>query len=133
MNWLPNRKREEPPILDHGYLERLSRHIGMRETRELMADGMIDLSDRLDVLARLGASGPIDEIGKLAHEIAGAAGHQGLSAMSRAAVEVANLVREQPETPPDALTDRILQYRETSLDALSEFCNSEYPADVKSG
>ena len=121
---------DDPAILDQAYLDRLSKHIGRRETRELMADGMIDLSDRLDMLAVLGQSGTAQEVGHLAHDIAGAAGHQGLTAMSRAAVEVTRLSHERSDMDPATLAEMILSLRQVSLDALSAYCQSDQPEDL---
>ena len=58
-------------------------------------------------------------------DIAGAAGHQGLNAMSRAAVEVTRLTHERSDMDPATLAEMILSLRQVSLDALSAYCQSE--------
>lgn len=124
-NWLSKGQKSAPPILDTGYLERLANHIGERETRELIADGMLELTENLDRIRRLTERGSVEEIGKLAHQIAGSAGHQGLSAMSIAAVEAARMARETPTIAAVDLADMILAHRDEALKALAEYCRRE--------
>ena len=124
VKWLKDQQPVEAPILDQAYLDRLANHIGESETRELIADGMLELAERLDRLRRLTERGTVDEIGLLAHDIAGASGHQGLSAMSIAAVEAARQAREVAEVSPVHLAEMILQHREASLAALSAYCSN---------
>jgi len=130
VKWFSIRQSENTPaILDYGYLQRLSKHIGERETRELLADGMLDLTDRLDRLKKLGEDGNLKGIADLVHEIAGAAGHQGLTAMSHAAFEAARIAREQPNADPVAVAALVLEHRDTSLVAISQFCNETPQAE----
>ncbi|MEM7059683.1 MAG: Hpt domain-containing protein [Pseudomonadota bacterium] len=130
VKWFSIRHEDDPVILDHGYLQRLGKHIGERETRELLADGMLDLTDRLAVLRRHGEDGNLKGVADLVHEIAGAAGHQGLTAMSHAAFEASRLVRENTDPDTDALAKLVLQYQDASLTALSQFCNGPSGDDV---
>ena len=122
MKWFKRAPVSARPVLDRSYLERLANHIGETETRELMADGMLELSDRLDRLAELGAKGQLETVASLCHEIAGAAGHQGLAALSHAAVEANRKARE--ENPPSAnkLAESVLRHRKAAIEALSAYC-----------
>lgn len=123
MKWFSVQPEKTPVILDHGYLQRLSKHIGEREARELLADGMLDLTDRLAMLHQSGEGGDLKRVAGLVHEIAGAAGHQGLTAMSHAAFEAARLIREEPDIDAGFLACMVLQHQDASLAALSEFCS----------
>jgi len=75
----------EPPILDTGYLARLAGHVGPVVLVELMADGMIELTDRLGRLDELAAKGDQDGIARLGHDLVGMAGHLGLTRLSAVA------------------------------------------------
>ena len=137
VKWFSARDADTPVILDLGYLQRLTKHIGQRETQELLADGMLDLTDRLDRLRHFGQEGDVKAVASLAHEIAGAAGHQGLTAMAHAAFDVARLVREKPNTQASDLAALILTWQDPSIEALAEYCSQpimqEQPDRSKSG
>ena len=122
VQWYSRSDNAEPPVLDLAYLQRLATHIGEREARELMADALLELTDRLDHLHRLTERGTIDEIGRLAHDIAGMAGHQGLSALSLAAVDVARRSREDPDSSAMDLADQVLKHRPMALAAMADYC-----------
>lgn len=137
VTWFSAREEGAPAILDKGYLQRLSKHIGTRETQELLADGMIDLADRLEQLKRHGQSGDVTAVAKLVHEIAGAAGHLGLTAMSHAAFEVSRRARENPDAAADQLAALVVDLQEQSIAALADYCSanadSQPPGGSKSG
>lgn len=122
MKWFQRPAVETRPILDDDYLQRLANHIGETETRELMADGMLELSDRLDRLETLGAEGRLEAVASLTHEIAGAAGHQGLAAMSHAAAEASRIARGDDPPPARKLAETVLRHRRASIEALSAYC-----------
>lgn len=84
----------ERPILDTGYLARLAGHVGKVVLGELMADGMIELTDRLARLAELAAKGDLDGVARLGHDLVGMAGHLGLSRLSAAAAEMNRAARD---------------------------------------
>lgn len=125
MKWFSARQENAPVVLDHGYLQRLSKHIGEHETRELLADGMLDLTDRLAALHKLGEAQNLKGVADLMHEIAGAAGHQGLTAMSHAAFEASRVIREQPNVNAADMAALVLQYQEASISALAQFCSGD--------
>lgn len=125
MRWFSVREKSEPVILDLGYLQRLAKHIGVTETRELLADGMLDLTDRLELLESHGQNGDLKAVAELIHEIAGAAGHQGLTAMSHAAFQASRMARENPKLSAADLADQVLGYQEASLTALAQYCNGQ--------
>jgi len=131
MKWFSARQENTPVILDHGYLQRLSKHIGERETRELLADGMLDLTDRLTTLRGYGDAGNLKGVADLLHEIAGAAGHQGLTAMSHAAFEASRQIRENPQVNAADMAALVLHYQDASIAALAQFCSSESSEDPK--
>lgn len=123
------RRREEPvpdtAFLNMDYLQRLSRHLGNDVTRELLADGMIDLSDRLNRVEGLVEAGDADGLARLAHEVAGAAGHLGLAALSVAAVGAQRELREDGAAGPEVLARigaTLVDLRAPSIEALAEYC-----------
>lgn len=128
MAWLGKHDPDEPAVLDEGYLDRLAKHVGVIAACELLADGMLELTDRLDKLASLAAEGRIDEIGSLTHDIAGVAGHLGLSALSMRAVDATRASRETQMMKPEVLVASLLDLREASIAALVDFCKSRNPA-----
>ena len=96
MTWGNKGAVDVPPVLDTAYLQRLQNHLGEDVTRELMADGILELSDRLDRLDALASAGQIGELRKLTHDITGAAGHLGLSALSFHAAEANRALHPRP-------------------------------------
>jgi HPt (histidine-containing phosphotransfer) domain-containing protein len=83
----------ELPILDAGYLARLGGHIGTAVLAELLADGLIELTDRVARLAELDAAGDLDAIAQLGHDLVGMAGHLGLTRLSAMAAEMNRAAR----------------------------------------
>jgi len=127
--WFQKPGKAAPPVLDLAYLNRLACHIGEAETRELLADGMLELSDRLDRLAEHAARDEVAEIAEIAHDIAGAAGHLGLSAMSLAAVEACRFARADDPPSGQTLIAPLLGCRGPALEALGHYCAGETAAD----
>ena len=84
----------EKPMLDTGYLARLGGHLGASVLAELMADGLIELTDRLARLDELAAAGDVDAIARLGHDLVGMAGHLGLTRLSAAAAGMNRAARE---------------------------------------
>jgi HPt (histidine-containing phosphotransfer) domain-containing protein len=85
---------DEPPVLDTGYLARLAAHLGADLTAELLADGMIDLADRLGRLGELAAAGDAEAIARLGHDLVGMCGHLGLTRLSVAAADLNRSARQ---------------------------------------
>lgn len=116
-----SRTEETVPVLNADYLERLAKHIGQVQTNELLSDGLLELTDRLDELRDQAKAGAHKRVGELAHDIAGAAGHLGLTAMSRAAVEVNRIARHEPPPSEMGFVADILDLRAESLEALARY------------
>ena len=84
----------ERPTLDAEYLARLCGHLGASVLAELLADGLIELTDRLARLDELAAARDLDGIARLGHDLVGMAGHLGLSRLSAAAAEMNRAARD---------------------------------------
>ncbi len=100
-----NRKEliDEPPAFDRDYLARLEGHVGREVLRELVADGLFELTDRIERVSECADRGDVHTIGSLAHDIAGVAGHLGLTHLSRMAVEMNRTARRDPGIDAAAL------------------------------
>ena len=83
----------EKPTLDAEYLARLSGHLGASVLAELLADGLIELTDRLARLDELAAVGDLDGIARLGHDLVGMTGHLGLTRLSAAAAGINRAAR----------------------------------------
>jgi len=92
-----------PPVLDEDYLARLAAQIGDRVLRELLADGLVEVSDRVERLREAAVAGDRRAVLGLAHDLTGIAGHLGLSALSRAAAACQQQGRSVPEADAAAL------------------------------
>lgn len=117
-------KHEEPeaPILDMGYLERLSGHLGSEVASELLADGMLELADRLDRVADLADRADVESLLRLTHDIAGASGHLGLSALSRHAAAANRDLRTVAPSAASRVVRPMLEVRSASIEALGQYC-----------
>jgi HPt (histidine-containing phosphotransfer) domain-containing protein len=96
------RKCPEPerPVLDRAYLARLGGHVGTTVLAELLADGLIELTDRLARLRELTEAGDLDGIARLGHDLVGMGGHLGLARLSVAAAEMNRAARDGRATDP---------------------------------
>lgn len=83
-----------PPALDTDHLDRLESHLGADALAELLADGLIELSDRLNRLAELQKTADLDGMAKLGHDLAGMAGNLGLARLAAVAGEMNRVARE---------------------------------------
>ena len=119
------RPPSEAPVLDEAYLERLGRHVGAETLRELMADGLIEIADRLAALSEAAARGARAEALRLGHDLAGLSGHLGLSALSRAAVEMNRTGRAEPDRRMDELAAPVLAAGGAACAALSRAIAAE--------
>ena len=90
------RRPAEPdrPTLDTEHLDRLESHVGAGPLSELIADGLIELSDRLKRLAELERTGDLDAIARLGHDLVGMAGNLGLSRLAAAAAKMNRAARD---------------------------------------
>lgn len=84
----------ERPTLDTDYLDRLQGHLGRAALAELIADGLIELSDRLKRLGELERAGDLDAIARLGHDLVGMAGNLALARLSVAAAEMNRVARD---------------------------------------
>lgn len=117
--WGRGRRRgPAPPALDDAYLGRLESHIGRATLRELLADGLLEIGDRAGALRRHAEAGDRAEVLALGHDLAGLAGHLGLSALSRAAVEMNRMIRADPAPSLADAADPVLSAAEEADDAL---------------
>ncbi len=124
-DWL-KRTAPEPPVLDFAYLERLESHIERAVVRELMADGMIDLIDKLDRLKSHATDGNLDDVAAIAHDIAGVSGHLGLTALSHAAVALNRSARAGDEQTTTALAAPLIEQSGPALEALRRYLNTHF-------
>jgi HPt (histidine-containing phosphotransfer) domain-containing protein len=108
----------EKPTLDTGYLARLGGHLGASVMAELLADGLIELTDRLTRLEELAAVGDLDGIARLGHDLVGMAGHLGLSRLSAAAAEMNRAAREGAAGQAVAIVAEIRWLGADSVDAM---------------
>lgn len=86
------------PVLDEDFLARLGNHIGGTVLAELAADGLIELTDRLNRLAELRHAGDSEAIARLGHDLVGMAGHLGLARLSAAAAALNRAARQDDPT-----------------------------------
>lgn len=93
-NWKRQKQGDGPAVLDEPYLERLAGHVGDDVLRELLSDGVLELSDRLETVAEQVRIGDREQVARLVHDIAGVSGHLGLSLMSAAAVQMERDLRD---------------------------------------
>ena len=131
--WREKPAPDAPPVLDTAYLERLQKHLGADVTRELMADGMLELADRMDRLPGMAAERKAEDIARLAHDVAGAAGHLGLSRLSYHATEANRVLRSDTGLSLEDVIAPMLSCQGASLDALGQFCRNAAPKAGNSG
>lgn len=93
----------ERPTLDTDHLDRLEGHIGQAALAELIADGLIELADRLNRLAELERTRDLDAMARLGHDLVGMSGNLGLARLSEAAGEMNRAARDGD--PPAALAE----------------------------
>lgn len=122
--WRGKTEAPKVPILDTGYLERLAGHLGSSITAELLADGMLELADRLERLQQLSDRGDVEGLLRLTHDITGASGHLGLSAMSQYAAAANRDLRQATGSAVGRAVRPLLDVRNTSIDALGQYCRS---------
>ena len=81
------------PVLDPGYVGRLEEQVGADVVAELFADGLVELSDRLDRLADAARDRERDSALALAHDLTSVAGHLGLARLSLTAADCQRVLR----------------------------------------
>lgn len=101
--WL--KPEPERPVLDAAYLARLSAHMGQTVLDELLADGLIELTDRVARVADLSGAGDTAGLQRIAHDLVGMAGHLGLNRLSAAAAELGRGLRAGGDGAADAAAE----------------------------
>ena len=131
--WFRRTDTTLPPVLDEDYLDRLANHIGRSEVRELLADGLLELTDRIDLITDHASRGESDAIAEICHDIAGMAGHLGLTRLSHAAVDACRLCRTDPPAPPEQIVATISEARADAMAAASRHCQpvADAPAEAE--
>ena len=107
-------------LLDRVYLTELQGHIGSDFTIEILSDGIISLSDRLDRLRQMPFS-DLSGIANLAHTVTGVAGQIGLHTLSATvrALEHAAIRHERDKIEP--LLAKASDHGAASLDQLGRW------------
>lgn len=127
LTWGRGSRPKDPPLIDAAFLARLSDHIGADVLRELLSDGLIEMTDRLERLGEEALAGRRAHLLALGHDIAGLAGHIGLSALSRAAVEMNRTARADPVLSLTDLAGPVLDAGDEALDALRDRIGATAP------
>lgn len=109
------------PMLDTGYLARLAGHVGTAVLVELLADGLIELTDRLTRLGELAVAGDLDGIARLGHDLVGMAGHLGLNQLSAAAAEMNRAARELTGANAVSQIPGVRHLGAQSIDAMRQY------------
>lgn len=122
-----------PPVLDKAFLTRLARHIGWDSVYELAADGLLELSDRLQQISESAEGGDREAVLRVEHDIAAVAGHIGLSALSMAAAGANREGRRDAALTARHLAQPVLDMGPQSLAALRELLDGEPPVTVDPG
>jgi len=112
---------EEPPVFDRGYLTRLEAHLGAGALRELLADGLFELSDRVGRAEELAFQGNLAGLATLAHDLASVAGHLGLTRLSLLAVELQHRARAEPDGDAELLSAALRRTAPPSLAMLRAY------------
>ncbi|MDT8345005.1 MAG: hypothetical protein RQ752_11320 [Thermohalobaculum sp.] len=124
MAWSDTAPRPQRALIDGAYLDRLAQALGQRGLDELLADGMIELADRLATLGALARAADRAAVAALSHDIVAVAGHMGLGALSAAAAELNRATRDARDQRMDAgrlaeLAAPVIALGTPSLDALA--------------
>lgn len=106
------------PVIDEAYLARLSEQVGDDVIAELLSDGLVEISDRLDQLAETARDRRAEAALIIAHDLTSIAGHLGLARLSHIAAACQRTLR-MPE-PGDLLTtvEPVLSSGTEACDAL---------------
>ncbi|MEL6477949.1 MAG: hypothetical protein AAFR17_11540 [Pseudomonadota bacterium] len=114
-------------LLDRAYIDNLVRHLGLDLATELLADGMIAVSDRLERLSSARDATP-DTLAKLAHDLTGASGQIGLHVLLHATRRLENAAIGSDRMAMHGLVDEALREGSLSLAALGDYLAEEAEA-----
>ena len=117
----------ELPVLDTGYLARLAGHVGTVVLAELMADGMIELTDRLVRLGEMAEKGDLDGVAQLGHDLVGMAGHLGLTRLSATAAEMNRTARGGAVGGAAPLVAEVRRLGTESAEAMHQYLDGVAP------
>ena len=109
---------ESAPVLDRDYLDRLGAQLGEEPLAELLADGLVELTDRLDRLADHARDHARDEALSLVHDLTSLAGHLGLARLSLTAAACQKALRRHASGDHAALLCPVLAEGEAACRAL---------------
>ncbi|MEM7670727.1 MAG: Hpt domain-containing protein [Pseudomonadota bacterium] len=109
---------EKAGLLDTQYLDSLEAHLGQATTLDILADGMIELTDKLRRARELAAADSRAGLARLAHDIAGTAGQLGLHALTLAARSLEKSLLRDRCAACDRLASDVHQIGPRSIAAL---------------
>lgn len=125
-SWKRQKTDDGPAILDETYLKRLAGHVGEDVVRELLSDGILELSDRIDSVWDHVQAGNREQVARTVHDIAGAAGHLGLSQMSQTAVQMERELRDDTSDMTE-VTEALRRQGPEAIAAVRDFLDSAAP------
>lgn len=117
-------------LLDSNYIDGLRRHLGPEVTIDILADGLMSLTDRLNRLKDLrAAKAGRHDLAQSAHDIVGTGGQLGLHRLTHAARQMERAAITESRQKLVARMEETLEFGERSLDALRIFMDAEDPSD----
>lgn len=114
--------------LDLQFLDQLVTHLGTDVVAELMADGIIELVDRLDRMAEMSVDEHRAVLAAMAHDVGGQAGNMGLVGLSRLALRAEQVLKDPGLGDGAEAVVAVLDRRDTALDALRSYLTQLDPA-----
>ncbi|MEL7469509.1 MAG: Hpt domain-containing protein [Pseudomonadota bacterium] len=122
-NWRRQPAAPGPTVLDETYLERLEKHLGESILREILSDGLLELSDRLARVQELAVSGNSAELVRLVHDLSGMAGHLGLTQLGHLSVDAERALRQEA-TDLQSVAEPLQEAAPRALAALKHFLDA---------
>ena len=119
-NWQRRAKHDGPAVLDEGYLERLVSHLGEQVVRELLSDGLLELTDRVAMIESHANAGEPDLLRRTVHDLSGMSGHLGLAQLASVSAQSERELRSgasalQPAVQP------VIDAAPAAISALRDF------------
>lgn len=119
--WLTKTAGPPPAALDEAYLRRLESHVGAEAMAELMSDGLIELKGKLENLEAQADTATVKKIAPICHDIAGAAGNLGMTAMTQAAVEANRKALGDRPPPVSEIAALVLACRDAAFESAEAY------------